>query len=863
MAGAGTAPLTAGDPGRVGPYTTVGRLGAGALGVLYMARADDGGPAAVRALRPELLADPTVKARLAADVAAVRTVPGPYAVPVLGADLEAAQPWLASAYVAGVPLAQAVADHGPLPEPALLTLAAGLAEALAALHAAGVMHGDLRPGTVVLTAEGPRVVDHALERAFDGAAEVGMAGFLAPEQATGRTVTSAADMFALGSTLFFAAMGRAPFGTGTPAEVKTRVAKSSPVLGKLPASLSELIRGCFQKDPNNRAQPRQVLEYVQRRARIALGSGWLPADVAADVRAVADAAAAATAAPGGVATTMVGAPVVPGMRLDESSDANATLVVAPAAAPQPAAGGQIAGFGAGQHADGGSGAGFGQGQADTGMGFAVAPAAAPPGSQGGAFGGPHGQTGPQPVVQRPAPSRRNLLLALTGGAVVVVGGGAALAVGLNGGDSGTTPTAAAEPSTGTGSSIGAVPSTSAPGAGAPSSANAVTPPPRHPLPPTGPLSAPTGAAGSLQGPEAAAFWMLPNVDQVTSLAAGEGVLVVCGDAGVAGYDLGANLKWGPVQAAGVPGSGNGVVAGGVVYLIVGSGAGSGSASGGGEVLALDVKTGAEKWRAPLPPEAGPGARIGGALGGMVFVVGTLASSPFLWALDVADGKSPWQKSGPQYATLAVPASGTQILAAGAPGAAVPVSAEAVDLRSGDQAWARQLGTSVDYSRVSLSKAVYAGQRYIVLGGAPDADSLVAGTTTSGQDAWTSKLPESAGDAGTLGLLAGSPDGTAVVALSRRAVYVVEAGSGKFLWQSQGSEMFDTGSDSGAPQIADGNVYVHDQKGTWWAVDLASGKTRWRYQSSGYTPGSEPVWLAVSGGVVVSVGGKLALVPANG
>ena len=123
MVGAVRGPLTEGDPRRVGPYTTVGRLGAGALGTLYAAHTDDGRPVAVRVLRAGLLADEAVRARLAADIAAARTVAGPYVAPMLGADLEAGTPWVASGYVAGVPLAKAVADHGPLPEPALLSLA--------------------------------------------------------------------------------------------------------------------------------------------------------------------------------------------------------------------------------------------------------------------------------------------------------------------------------------------------------------------------------------------------------------------------------------------------------------------------------------------------------------------------------------------------------------------------------------------------------------------------------------------------------------------------------------------------------------------------------------------------------------------
>ena len=488
--GAVLAPLTEGDPRRVGPYTTVGRLGAGALGPLYAGRADDGRVAAVRALRPELLADPEVNALLAAYVAAARTVPGPFAAAVLGADLEAETPWLASALVAGVTLARAVADHGPLPEPALLALAAGVAEALAAMHAAGVMHGDLRPGTVLLTADGPRIVDYALVRAFDGAAEVGIPGFLAPEQARGRAVTSSADMFALGSTLFFATTGRAPFGDGTPEEVKARVAKASPVLGKLPAALSELIRGCFQKDPNGRAQPQQVLEYVQRRAAIPPASGWLPPAVAADVRA---AVAEAPEATGG------------GSGLGESSDANATIIVAPVVPGTLI----TPGVGAGQQADmgvpfgGGFGAapGFGashdgaqtatrQNAAVGGPGFspeqtgAGSPAAAMPGGMSGA--GPHQPPAAGFEPGKPAPSRRNLLLALTGGAAVVVGGGTAVAVGL-GGSSGTT-SAAANPAVGAPAATAA---SSAPGLGAPSSAAATPPAARQPLPPTGALPAPT------------------------------------------------------------------------------------------------------------------------------------------------------------------------------------------------------------------------------------------------------------------------------------------------------------------------------------------------------------------------------------
>ena len=821
MVGAVMGPLTEGDPRRVGPYTTAGRLGAGALGPLYAGRSDDGRTVTVRVLRADLLADEAVKARLAADLAAARTVAGPFAAPVLGADLDAETPWVASGYVAGVPLAKAVADHGPLPEPALLSLAAGLAEALAALQAAGVMHGDLRPGTVLLTPDGPRIVDYALVRAFDGAVEVGMAGFLAPEQAMGRTVTASADMFALGSTLFFATTGRAPFGEGAPAEVKKRVAKSSPVLGKLPASMSELIRGCFQKDANGRAQPQQVLEYVRRRTSNPMGNGWLPPEVAADVRA---AAAEPVGGPGADANaTIVSAPIVPapGGPAGFGSAARGPAVPPP---PQQADGGTaVTGAVA---AAGGQIPSFGQGQPAAAAAYGAAPQM--PGSQ-------------------PAPSRRNLLLALTGG-VVVVGGGTAFALGL-GGSSGTTTTADAQPS---GGSVGAVPSTSAAAAEPSASASG------HRLPADGPLPPPVGAAGSLQGPDAVPFWQTSSAGAVASLAFGDDMLVVSTASGVSGYDLGFNQKWGPVKAAGVAGSGNGVVAAGAAYVIVAS-----EGASGGDLLALDVKTGAQKWRVPMP-QGFSGARVAGVLSGTVLAVGMSGPAPFLLALDAANGRPLWQKNGVEFATLALPADGTQIVAAGMQGPDSAGTCLALNVLSGDQVWARPMKTLADSGRVSLSKLAYVGDRYVcLLPAAPNRDSVVGGTVAGGVTTWNAMLPEPAGDAGTAAFITRSPDLSSVVALSEHGLYAVDARSGSILWDSQSTESFTTASDAGAPQLADGNVYAHDRAGTWWAVDLASGRTRWKYSFAGVQQGSEPVWLAVPGGVVVSVGGTLTMLQANG
>lgn len=468
----------------------------------------------------------------------------------------------------------------------------------------------------------------------------------------------------------------------------------------------------------------------------------------------------------------------------------------------------------------------------------------------------------QAAAPAPAPSRRNLLLALSGGAVVVVGGGAVAMAGL-GGSSGTTTAAASNPAT---SSVGAAPSTAvstaaspaAPGGAAPTSAALPSGAgQQHPLPPTGALPPPNGAAGALQGPAAAPFWELDGVGRVTSMASGEGMLVVLGDSGVSGYDLGGNPKWGPVPASGVPGSGNGVVASGVVYLVVASGA-------GGDLLALDVKTGAQKWRTPMPVPSATGARIGGVLTGAVFVVGIAGALPFLWSVDAGSGAQRWMKSGVQFTTLAVPTDGTQVVVAGAPGPDAAGTIAGVDVGNGDQVWARPLKTSVDYSRVSVSMAASAGEVYVsLLVDAQNPGTLVGGAASSGQDKWNASLPEAPGEAGTLALITCSSGSAAVVAVSHHGLYAVDLSSGRVLWQSQGADSFNTVSDAGAPQIADGIVYVYDDKGTWWAVDLASGRTRWQYAAAGFDGAADPVWVAVSGGLVLCTGGRLAMVAARG
>src|ERR1035437_3373731 len=218
--------LQPGDPQMIGPYRLRGRLGAGGMGQVFLGLSAGGVAVAVKVIRAELTTDPEFRARFRREVAVARKVSGLFTAPVIDADLDGAVPWLATAYVSGPSLAEAVSDHGPLPAGSVLALAAGLAEGLSAIHAAGVVHRDLKPANVLLAADGPRVIDFGISRAAENGAlthtglVVGSPGFMSPEQAAGREVGPPSDIFSLRAVLAFAATGEGPFGTGsTPALV--------------------------------------------------------------------------------------------------------------------------------------------------------------------------------------------------------------------------------------------------------------------------------------------------------------------------------------------------------------------------------------------------------------------------------------------------------------------------------------------------------------------------------------------------------------------------------------------------------------------------------------------------------------------
>ena len=267
-----TAPLEPDDPRVAGEFRLRARLGAGGMGQVYLGYSPAGRAVAVKICHPELAADPAFVARFAREVAAARAVNGLYTAQVIAAGPGDNPPWLATSYVPGPSLQHAVTRHGPLPEPAVWRLAAGLAEALLAVHARGLVHRDLKPSNVLLAADGPRVIDFGIARALDGTQlttagfALGTPGYMAPEQASGQLATPASDVFALGSVLCFAAAGVAPFGDGAPSAVLYRVVRDQPALEAVPGALRGLVADCLAKDPAGRPALVQVLRTCQTQA---------------------------------------------------------------------------------------------------------------------------------------------------------------------------------------------------------------------------------------------------------------------------------------------------------------------------------------------------------------------------------------------------------------------------------------------------------------------------------------------------------------------------------------------------------------------------------------------------------------------
>jgi eukaryotic-like serine/threonine-protein kinase len=260
-------PLRDGDPSRIGRFRLTARLGAGGMGVVYLCTGKDGTQAAVKVLRPELADDPEFRVRFRREVAVLASVNGLCTVRVLEADTESARPFLATEYADGPSLAEHVSQHGPLGPDMLQGLAVGLAEALTAIHAAGLIHRDLKPGNILLTQSGPKVIDFGIAQALDSTSltktgmTVGSPGFMAPEQIQGQA-GQPADVFAWGLTMAYAATGQSPFGTGPTDAILYRIVHEAPDVSGVPEQLRPIVEGALRKDPAERPTAQDLLAWA-------------------------------------------------------------------------------------------------------------------------------------------------------------------------------------------------------------------------------------------------------------------------------------------------------------------------------------------------------------------------------------------------------------------------------------------------------------------------------------------------------------------------------------------------------------------------------------------------------------------------
>jgi serine/threonine protein kinase len=287
-------PLDADDPASVGTYRLAAKLGAGGMGKVYLSYTPAGRPVAIKVIRPEFLEDAEFRRRFKQEVQAAQRVQGLYTAPVIDSDADGARPWLATAFVPGPTLSSAVSAHGPLPVATVLLLVAGIAEALEAVHGAGLVHRDLKPSNVLLASDGPRVIDFGIARAADATAltgsgvTIGTPAFMSPEQAAGREITPATDVFALGQVAAYAALGSPAYGEGPSHAVLYRIVHEEPDLATLPAELRPLVSRCLAKEPAERPSLAEVVRLCQaasQQTELRRPEQWLPGALAAEIPA--------------------------------------------------------------------------------------------------------------------------------------------------------------------------------------------------------------------------------------------------------------------------------------------------------------------------------------------------------------------------------------------------------------------------------------------------------------------------------------------------------------------------------------------------------------------------------------------------
>ncbi|MER7106859.1 serine/threonine-protein kinase [Streptomyces sp. NPDC000229] len=288
--------LRAEDPRDIAGYRLLARIGEGGMGTVYLSRTRGGQPVALKVIRREYGSDPGFRRRFEQEVQAARRVQGYHVVPVVDHDTTGEQPWLASVFIPGLPLHEALAAHGPLPLPAVFQLVGCTARALTAIHTAGIVHRDLKPSNILLSNQGPYVIDFGIARAADATrltmsgGVIGTPQFMSPEHALGEPVGPATDVFSLGLIAAVAATGRHPYGDGGALTLAAQIANTAvrpPRLDLYDNRLRPLLERCLSPDPADRIGAQELAALCEQAAGRSLNdfTGWLPQPLTAQVAA--------------------------------------------------------------------------------------------------------------------------------------------------------------------------------------------------------------------------------------------------------------------------------------------------------------------------------------------------------------------------------------------------------------------------------------------------------------------------------------------------------------------------------------------------------------------------------------------------
>ncbi|MEU1310222.1 PQQ-binding-like beta-propeller repeat protein [Streptomyces cinnamoneus] len=817
--------LTQHDPRRIGPFEVLGRLGAGGMGLVYLARSASGRRVAIKTVRTELAEDQLFRVRFTREVEAARAVSGFYTAAVVDADPRAAVPWLATAYVPAPSLEEIITECGPLPAQAVRWLAAGIAEALQSIHGAGLVHRDLKPSNVLVVEDGPRVIDFGIASGVSNTrltmtnVAVGTPAYMSPEQARdSRSVTGASDIFSLGSTLVFAATGHAPFHGVNPVETVFMLLREGPDLSGLPDELRPLIDSCMQMAAENRPSPADLQSQLAPHLFASGGddsgtaSAWLPDNAVTliEQRRAGHRPPAAGAA-GGARGGSRGRSGVPPRPVQPPAPE-------PSVAYEPPQGARSAtGWGDG-HVGSGAGQSGMAGAPDPRGGLSGPPAARPSGAPAG-----QGRHAGAPAAAAPDGTVR------LAGSQVPIGPGPRVADGREShGRTGTGPTTGwVRPPAG--ASVAAVPGQA-----------------------SAPVPAPDGATGAQSDPGRWRPWRFRMSNDVWGTPVVSDDLLYVTSFEVHALDVGSGRRQFKTRDVAWAMA----VADGRIH-----------ASDGPTLYALDAGDGAERWRLAtdgwvysLKADRGTivtGTRGGGvqaweaANGELLWEMGggqTDFETPdcgpvihdgtvYVWAdarlraLEARTGVERWSYPVGDAASC----GGVPVRLLSAPDGMVYVAAGtrvlAIDVARGDVRW------RFEAPAVFLSPPAFAPGPAVTGGGVYIADYLgtvYALDAATGRDRW--RIATEARQSTEPVLVAAG----AVHLGSGGALYTLDAVTGTPKWR------FAAGGDIiGAPVVADGRVHFGSADHCLYTVDAAGGQLRWKLATGGEITGS-PV---AAGGVV--------------